>query len=225
MKNYLKSLAPLLTIAIISIIIVSCNSNTEKSYFREISVEIDNTSFPDYDPLVLKPGPAHGDTVGTNPPGFHWPQEEGSEGFILEISRDIHFDECNSLFEKAIKKGRLIPLSLSETPIIYKGETSWLIAGLPLPLHRPSFVIGTGDWYWRWRSVMQGNDVQQPSAVRKFTISTIFNEHKVPPLKDLYSNIPDAHPRLFIRPEQIDSLRGLLQTSTPHRDLYSRIAD
>jgi len=34
--------------------------------------------------------------------------------------------------------------------MIYKGETSWLIAGLPLPLYKPSFVMGNGDWYLFW---------------------------------------------------------------------------
>ncbi len=204
---------------------VSCNEINENQSINVVSAEIVSSSFPEYGPQVIKPGPVHGDSVATNPPGFHWPPEEGSEGFILEISRDIQFKECNSLFEKAIKKGKSIPLSLSETPIIYQGETSWLIVGLPLPLHRPSFVLGTGDWYWRWRSVLPENDIQPPSVIRKFTISPEITEYTVPPLKDLYSKIPDSHPRLFIRPEQIDSLRGLLQTSKPHRNLYSRIAD
>ncbi len=223
MRHDLKFLAPLLSLIIISGIIVSCDSLSKKQSFNATSVEVVDTSFSDYDPLIINPGPAHEEIVTTNPPGFHWPPEKGDEGFILEISRDIQFEECNSLFEKAIKKGGLIPESLSESPTVYQGETSWLIAGLPLPLHRPSFVLGTGNWYWRWRSVMKGDEILSPSAIRKFTISPDFIEYKVPPLNELYVNIPDSHPRLFIRPEQIDSLRGLLQTSKPHKDLYARI--
>ena len=204
---------------------ISCNSGNEKQIINTTPVEVINTGLTEYGPLIIKPSPAQEDIVETNPPGFHWPNEEESEGFILEISRDIHFEEGNLLLDKALKKVKLIPGSLSDAPVIFQGETSWLIAGLPLPLFRPSFVLDKGDWYWRWRSVMPENDIQPPSAIRKFTISPEYTEYTVPPLNDLYSKIPGSHPRLFIRPEQIDSLRGLLQTSKPHRDLYSRIAD
>ncbi len=223
-KHILRFIVLLFPLIILAGIIVSCDPLSEKQSLRASSVEAAEPSFPEYDPLVIKPGPAHGDTVVTNPPGFHWPSEDGSEAFILEISRDIHFEESKRLVEKALREGALIPELLSEEPVIYKGETTWLIAGLPLPMHRPSFVLGAGDWYWRWRTVLPGNDIQPASETRKFTISPEFIEYKVPPLKDLYSNIPDSHPRLFINPGQIDSLRGLLQTSKPHRDLYARIA-
>ncbi len=225
MNKHLRLILNLLSLTIISVILVSCNPKSKKQLIIETPAEVVKASFPDYDPLILKPGPAHGVTLATNPPGFHWPSEEGGEGFILEISRDIQFEESDQLFEKALKKGGLIPVSLSETPIIYQGELSWLIAGLPLPLHRPSFELATGDWYWRWRSVLPGNDIQLPSAIRKFTISTQYNEYKVPPLNHLYANIPDSHPRLFIRPGQIDSLRGLLKSSKAHQNLYARIAE
>jgi len=179
---------------------------------------------PEYDPEFLKPGPAQGDTVVTNPPGFHWPPEDGSEGFILEISRSIGFEDCKRLLNKAVNDGELIPESLANTPKIYQEETAWLVAGLPLSLYRPPFALGEGNWYWRWRSVLPGNNILTPSALRKFTVSSESREYKVPPLKELYSKIPERHPRLFIRPEQLDSLRGLLQTSKPHGELFSRIA-
>jgi hypothetical protein len=223
MKYFLKSLVPLLSISLIYGIIVSCEPLSKKQSFNATLVEVVDTSFPDYDPLKINPGPAHEEIVTTNPPGFHWLPEKGSEGFILEISRDIQFEECNRLFQTAMKKGGLIPESLSETPIVYRGEKSWLIAGLPLPLHRPSFILGTGNWYWRWRSVRQGGKIFSPSSIRRFNISPDFIEYKVPSLNELYINIPDSHPRLFIRPEQLDSLRGLLQTSKPHINLYARI--
>lgn len=211
-------------LSILAGIAIACNPVTEKQTATTINAEVASQEFPEYDPQIIKPGPAHGDIVMTNPPGFHWPPEEEADGFILEISRGSLLGDCNRLLKKVMKKGALIPESLSENVEISRCEGSWLITGLPLPLYRPSFTLEPGKWYWRWRSVFSGNNIQPPSEIRQFTISSDFIEYTVPPLKDLYSNIPDAHPRLFIRPEQVDSLQGLLQSSQAHQELYARIA-
>jgi hypothetical protein len=83
---------------------VSCEPFSKKQPCNATLAEVVDTSFPDYDPLIINPGPANKEILTTNPPGFHWPPEKGSKGFILEISRDIQFEECNRLFQTAIKK-------------------------------------------------------------------------------------------------------------------------
>jgi hypothetical protein len=179
---------------------------------------------PDYGPLVIHPAPAAGDTVFTDPAGFNWLPEEGSRGFILEISRNPQFAQSAELLKEAAGRGPLVPGSLDSTPVVVKGSASWLVAGLPLPLHRPSFKLGKGDWYWRWRCVFSQQEISPPSAARNFTVSPNSLEYTVPPLKELFARIPQRHPRLFIRPEQLDSLHSLLETSQPHKRLYQRIA-
>jgi hypothetical protein len=179
---------------------------------------------PEYGPLVVHPAPAAGDTVFTDPPGFNWLPEEGSRGFILEISSDPRFAQSEKLLKEAAGRGSLVPGSLDSSPVVVSSGSSWLVSGLPMPLHRPSFTLGEGDWYWRWRCVFSPQEVSPPSAARRFKVSPNSLEYKVPPLKELFARIPKSHPRLFIRPEQLDSLRGLLETSQPHKRLYQRIA-
>ena len=179
---------------------------------------------PEYGPRFIPPAPAAGDVVYTDPPGFNWLPEEGSRGFILEISRDPRFARSAKLLKEAAGRGPLVPGSLDFTPLVVQGDSSWLVSSLAVPLHRPSFTLGKGDWYWRWRCVFSQQEVSPPSAARNFTVSPASLEYTVPPLKELFAGIPEHHPRLFIRPEQLDSLRSLLETSRPHQELFRRIA-
>ncbi|MBN2288644.1 MAG: DUF4962 domain-containing protein, partial [Candidatus Glassbacteria bacterium] len=178
---------------------------------------------PGFDPLLLKPAPAEGDTAINDPPGFNWLPEEGSRGFILEISRDPRFSESTELLEKARALGPLIPRDLSSTPVVVEGRFSWLVAGLPLSLHHPSFSLGRGSWAWRWRCVFPGEKLSPPSISRRFVVAERAGEYLVPPVKELLSRIPARHPRLFLRPENLESFRRLRQTSPAHRKLWKRI--
>ncbi|MEA1996348.1 MAG: hypothetical protein U9N45_01850, partial [Gemmatimonadota bacterium] len=64
---------------------------------------------PVIDILLIPPSPAEGDIVLNDPPGFNWLPEEGSKGFVLEVSRDPLFRESAGLLEKADSMGSLIP--------------------------------------------------------------------------------------------------------------------
>ena len=178
---------------------------------------------PDIGPLDLPPAPADGDTVLTDPPGFSWLPEEGSVAFIIEISRNLTFAESESLLEKVKMLGPLIPHSLSSTPLIVEGNSSYLVAGIPLPLYHPSFKLGKGPWAWRWRCVFPGPVLSPPGAAREFVVSKDAWKFLVPPCRELFGRIPSKHPRLFIRPENLDSLRNLLKSSEPHKRLWHRI--
>ena len=198
-------------------VLFSCDQNSDKKFCNGQSLK------KEYDSITLLPGPAEGDTINTNPAAFHWPIDNNAKGFILEISRSASFNACENLLPKAINKGGLIPSSLTATPEIYSGEKFWLISGLPSPMYRPSFVMEPGEWYWRFRSVSENNTVSAPSIARKFYISAESTQYTVAPIKQLLARIPSGHPRLFTRPEKLDSLRGLMETSMPHKDLYERI--
>lgn len=209
-------------ILLFAFIFFSCNQNSGVKNFKKLC---DGQSLEkEYDPITLLPGPAEGDTIHTNPAAFHWPIDNNAKGFILEISRNTSFDACKNLLPNAIKNGGLIPESLTATPEIYGDENFWLISGLPSPLYRPSFVMKSGEWYWRFRSISEDNAISEPSIARKFNISPESTLYTVAPIKQLLARIPSSHPRLFTRPEKLDSLRGLLETSLPHKQLYNKIA-
>ncbi|HUU26493.1 MAG TPA: DUF4962 domain-containing protein [archaeon] len=172
---------------------------------------------------LLVPAPADGDTVDVDAPGFNWLPEDSSRAFILEISRNQDFPESPELLKKVKESGTLIPLSPASAPLIARSKFSSLVAGLPLSLYHPSFKLGAGHWFWRWRCVFSENRVSPPSAARRFVVSENALSYTVPPLEELFSRIPGRHPRLFIRPEYLDSLRRLPEISGPHRKLYKRI--
>ncbi len=204
------------------ILSVSCNTTPSKNNLADGHVGINNPHLEN-DPLVLSPSPIHGDTVKTNPPAFFWPADRNIKGFILEISRGNGFDGCKELLKKVKNTKVIAPYSLTNPPHILQGRGSWLVAGLPLPLYRPQFTLDEGVWFWRWRAVGGEGAVSEPSDPVKFIVAPNCKEYTVPPLKKLFANIPDAHPRLFVRPEGLDSLQGLIQTSKPHQELFARI--
>jgi len=177
----------------------------------------------DYHPELLRPSPADGDTVLNDPPGFNWQPEDSSRAFIFEVSRDPEFSESDDLLGMARGGGSLLPASLNADPMIAEGKRSWLVAGLPLPMHHPRFKLGAGQWFWRWRCLMADGSATPPSAARRFVVSSEALEYTVPALSQLLSNIPAGHPRLFIRPEKLDSIKNLIVTSEPHKRLWERI--
>ncbi len=213
----------ILKVSFFLIFMISCKSGPENKNAEVLCTASDPKEVPDYDQWTLLPGPAEGETVDTDPAPFHWPPDSLAKGFILEISQSPDFAACKDLMKKAVRKGGLIPQSLVSTPKIYKTGNQWLVTGMPMPLYRPSFTMGSGTWYWRYRSVRDDNIVSPPSVIRRFTIVPESTAYTVAPLEQLLSRIPSGHPRIFIRPEHLDSLRNLLKTSPPHKALYDRI--
>ena len=173
------------------------------------------------DSMLMPPGPADGDTVGNNPPGFHWQPEKGAVSWVLEISRDSSFSDAARLLERAAK--HLPPVSQYELPTVIHGDNSHLVAGMWLPMIRPSFTLGQGRWYWRWRNVFDDGAVSPPSVARTFLVPADAWEYDVPPMQELVKNLPKQHPRLFVRAGELDSVRALIKTSEPHRKLWKRI--
>lgn len=217
-RSSLFALIAGLAVALFQVLFIGCSSKgkTERKYLylgQNLSVAAD----------VLKPSPADRDTVLNDAPGFNWLPEEGAKGFILELSSEPGFTRSDELLKKAKSKGSLIPSSLSSTPQVFESQGAWLVSSLPLPLYHPSFKLGAGCWFWRWRCVFEDGEISPPSAGRKFIVTRDAVEYVVPPLEELFSRIPKSHPRLFIRPENLDSLRRLIDASPPHARLWKRI--
>lgn len=172
---------------------------------------------------ILHPLPGNDYEVMTDPPGFNWLPEDGSVGYVLEISDDNLFIMSQTLLEEARSMGKVGKGSILEEPVVLHRKNSWLIAGLGISLYRPGFTMGAGTWYWRWRCVFQDGSISPPSIKRKFIITEDAIHYPLKPLEHYLSKIPKEHPRVFIRPEGLQSFRDLLQTSEPHRKVWMRI--
>lgn len=173
------------------------------------------------DSMLLPPGPAEGDTVGNDPPGFHWQPEDGAVTWVVEIARDPSYKSADKLLADAAQN--LLPADKFSAPVERHGDGAHLVAGMWLPLLRPTFTLGEGRWHWRWRNVYEDGTLSPASDSRSFIVPADAWEYSVPPLEKLLAKIPASHPRLFVRPGELESLRSLITTSEPHRELWERI--
>ncbi|MBW7997120.1 MAG: DUF4962 domain-containing protein [Candidatus Glassbacteria bacterium] len=208
-------------LALAALILTSCGGHTPRPSTRAGGSYQYLDAAARIDSMLMPPGPADGDTVGNDPPGFHWLPEDEAVSWVLELSRDSTFPHAGGLIGGAAEA--LLPHAEFTPPVAYHRGPTHLVAGLWLPLHRPSFTLGAGRWYWRWRNVYGDATLSPPSDSRSFIVPDGAWEYTVPPLEKLVENIPCSHPRLFVRPEEMDSIRSLILTSEPHRELWARI--
>ena len=125
--------------------------------------------------------PEDGAEVNVNPPPLVWLPTTGATGYIVELSRDITF-----------------PAGKTER-----------ITGIELPLYTHSRVLEPGTWYWRyWAESNRG--LVGPSQVRSFVVPEGVTELPLPPKEEWLARIPREHPRLFLTPEDVQTLRDRL---------------
>lgn len=124
--------------------------------------------------------PPDGKVSAVNPPGFVWRPQKDAATYEMQIASDANFD----------------------TVIHEAGE-------LQLDCHCPSEPLKPGTYYWRFRYTTTDGQISDWSSIRSFTVdenSTIF---PMPTRQELLSRIPQKHPRLFLRPEDIEDYREL----------------
>jgi hypothetical protein len=124
--------------------------------------------------------PETGAVVATTPPGFCWRPQREVVAWELECGQGSGFET-----------------------ITYRVE------GVTCNVHCPSKVFASGTHTWRYRGTDgQGNKTNWSQA-RTFTIPDGAAELPMPPRDELLGRIPKAHPRLFVRPEDLPRLREL----------------
>lgn len=143
---------------------------------------------PDVDDTPAGPGewgfrPAEGERLQVTPPGFAWRLQEGASGYEVQCSRRDDFSHVD-YWERHIG----------------------------MNVHTPPEVFEPGEWHWRFRYRARGGTMSEWSRVRSFEIGEGANRLPLPSRDDLLARVPDAHPRLFVRPEQIPGLRERAKT-------------
>ncbi len=123
--------------------------------------------------------PAEGSVSGVNPPNFIWRIQDGLV-WEVECSRDKSFKQ-----------------------IAYRAKD------VEYNVHCPTRVFEPGRYSWRYRGKNASGDYTNWSQIRTFAIAENAAEMPMPPRKELLSRIPKTHPRLFVRPENMDHLREL----------------
>ena len=118
-------------------------------------------------------------TTEETPPAFVWRPQENAASYDIQCARGADFSK-----------------------IAYEAK------GLTYTVHRPAKVFESGQWYWRFRFVDGCGKVSEWSSGRAFVIDQNANTLPLPKRSELIGRIPKSHPRLFVRPEDLDSLRA-----------------
>lgn len=139
--------------------------------------------------------PSEGAVVEISPPGFVWRPQPRAVSYHLQLARDDEF-----------KKIR------------------YEIADLELYCHCLPEPLEPGKWHWRFRAVDKAGLPSAWSTTRSFTINENAARMPMPTRSELCARVPDSHPRLFLRPEDLPRLRKQAQSdlSNEYKALVGR---
>ena len=123
--------------------------------------------------------PASGSTVATTPPAFVWRPVKAAHHYTLEVARDEAFSDS---------------------------VRTW--SDLPWSSFAPESTLEPGLWFWRYGAVDGAGVHSVWSQVRRFTVPPNARAFPKPTIADLVGRIPEGHPRLFLRPAEVDAFRA-----------------
>jgi len=123
--------------------------------------------------------PGEGDLSQTDPPSFSW-RPQANLIWELQCARDTDFSK-----------------------VAYRAK------GIKFNVHCPPQTFGPGRYAWRYRGKDKNGDYTDWSWTRTFTIAKDAVRMPLPKHEELIARIPKSHPRLFLRPENLDRLRSL----------------
>jgi len=135
--------------------------------------------------------PGVNEVVAVTPPGFVWRPQKEAKRYGLQVAKDATFMN-----------------------VVYEAND------LEFSVHSPPETIDVGNWFWRFR-YFDGDEWSAWSSGRSFTVPQGAKKMPLPIKADLLARIPQAHPRLFVRPEWIDDYKARIQGDLkPH---YERL--
>jgi hypothetical protein len=142
---------------------------------------------PSLDESPAKPGewgfrPVDGDLCAVTPPGFSWRPQPGAATYEVQCSRTADF-----------------------------ATVQYDAGGIVYSVHCPARVLAPGAWHWRFRCLTAAGETSPWSSVRAFAIPEDARAMPLPERSELLGRIPQAHPRVFVRPEQMAELRRRAQ--------------
>jgi len=122
--------------------------------------------------------PRDGSLVGINPPALAWLPEPGADAYTVQFARDAGFTRD--------------VLTIPKTPYVLYTHTATLPAG---------------TWWWRYACLDSQGDRSGWSQARKFTIAEDAQPFPRPSGELVRHRLPGQHPRLMMRPEEVEQFR------------------
>lgn len=123
--------------------------------------------------------PADGTTVRMNPPSLTWLHETPAQTYSVQWSRRTDFSDATTA------------------------------TNLAFNVHTHSAPLAAGEYFWRYRFSAKDGKESGWSLTRRFIVPPDAIEFPMPTRAQQRDRVPQAHPRLFMRPEDLPRLREL----------------
>lgn len=136
------------------------------------------------DPLPNEWGyrPAEGTAAVMNPPSLTWIHQKEASTYTVQIAPDGDFT-------RAITAGPL-----------------------PFNVYTHNKTLPAGSYAWRYKFADKQKQESDWSVVRHFTVGQEAIEFPMPSRAEQTERVPQQHPRLFMRPEDVTRLRQSIKT-------------
>jgi hypothetical protein len=122
--------------------------------------------------------PADSAMVGTNPPALAWLPEPGAEAYAVQFARDAEFSRD--------------VITIAKTPYVLYTHTA---------------TLAPGTWWWRYACEDGKGERSAWSKLRNFTIARDAQPFPRPSEEQVRELLPAIHPRLMMRPEEVEPFR------------------
>jgi hypothetical protein len=137
--------------------------------------------------------PADGSTAVMNPPSFTWLHDKRAAAYDVQWSR---------------------------TPDFAGASTA---KHVPWCVYTHNSPLAAGTWHWRYRFTTAKAEVSDWSATRSVTLPADAVLFPMPTRGEQRERLPKAHPRLFLRPEDLPRLRAAAAAPGPAADLFKEM--
>lgn len=127
--------------------------------------------------------PAEGSAPALNPPSLTWIHEKAAATYAVQIAKGGDF----------------------ANPIITAGP-------LPFNVYTHNATLPPGDYAWRYRFTDKAGQTSDWSLVRHFTVTAQATAFPMPSRAEQQARVPEQHPRLFMRPEDVGRLRQAVRS-------------
>ena len=121
------------------------------------------------------------EVASRNPPPFSWRPQKGAASYVLEIASTADFER-----------------------VVYAADA------IPWNVHCATQTLARGTWWWRVRFFDDDENASGWSTPRRFRVDADAAAFPLPDRVEILRRVPKTHPRLFLRPEQVDGLRSRL---------------
>ena len=137
--------------------------------------------------------PADGSTAVMNPPSFTWIHDKRATTYEVQWSRTADFAGSSNAVH------------------------------VPWCVYTSDKTLVPGKWFWRYRFTTEKGEVSDWSVLRSVVVPENAIPFPMPTRAQQAERLPKAHPRLFLRPEDLPRLRAAATAPGPAADLFKAI--